>query len=84
MLSFDLSDDSKHLSGEVIVSVDMAVKNARRFKNDLRNEVALCVVHGILHLLGYDDHHPHDIKRMRKKEQEILLRLGNKILNITA
>ena len=35
-------------------------------------EVLLYTVHGVLHLLGYDDHTPEDTKRMRAKETEII------------
>ena len=83
VLSFDLGGGvSKVLIGEIIISVDMAVKNAKVFDNDLNHEIVLYIIHGILHLLGYDDHKPTDIKRMRVKEKEILQHLAGKINHI--
>ena len=83
VLSFDLRENKKDiLIGEIIISIEMAIKNAQSFGNDLNNELALYIVHGILHLLGFDDHRPSDIKRMRKKEQQLLKHLGRRINGI--
>ena len=83
VLSFDLRAASEHrkqiIIGEIIISVEMAVRNAKIYNNDLRNEIALYIVHGILHLLGYDDHRSRDIKRMRSREKGILRHLGKQI-----
>ena len=40
------------------------------------DEVALYAIHGILHLLGYDDHDDADARRMHDRENEILTRIG--------
>ena len=61
---------------KIFISTETAARNARRFNTSLDDEVTLYLIHGILHLLGFDDHAPKDIARMRRKEQEIL-----KILN---
>jgi len=79
VLAFDLSTDElsskkskASLTGEIIISVEAAVKNAKLYHATLKAEITLYVIHGILHLLGYDDHSSSDIKRMRAKEQELL------------
>jgi probable rRNA maturation factor len=64
--------DKKHIEGEIIISTATALRNARLYKTAVDRELALYVVHGILHLLGYDDHRSSDIRRMRRKEQELL------------
>ena len=58
--------------GEIIICPAAAARNAKRFGNSVEWEMMLYVVHGILHLCGYDDHKPADIQRMRKKEKEVL------------
>ena len=58
--------------GEIIVCPSVAVANAKTYGNAVNKELTLYVVHGILHLAGYDDHVPEDILRMRKKEQELI------------
>jgi len=58
--------------GEIVICPAVASRNAKRYGNTLEDEITLCVVHGILHLCGYDDRSPQDVKRMRRKETEIL------------
>lgn len=74
VLSFELHDESirKGFTGEVIISVDRAFENSKIFGTDPKDELVLYVIHGILHLFGYDDMSPKDRVRMRRKESEIL------------
>jgi probable rRNA maturation factor len=58
--------------GDVVISLDTARKNAKKYKNTLREELCLYVIHGILHLLGYDDTRVANKKKMRKREHDIL------------
>lgn len=59
------------LDGEIVISAEMAASNARKFATSLRKEIVLYLVHGILHLSGYNDHSPREIKRMRGREQKL-------------
>ena len=81
VVAFDLSDKelsrtrrlkTRRVEGEIYVSAVTARRNAARFKARPAQELTLYIVHGILHLLGYDDHSAKDKKVMREKEQEIL------------
>lgn len=76
VLSFDFSRHSDP-AGEIIISTDTAIKNAKIYKTTPQREILLYVVHGILHLLGYDDHSDSDIRKMRRKE-ELLMSLISK------
>jgi len=58
--------------GDVIISTDAVKKNAHIYKTTQNKELILYVIHGILHLLGYDDHSVRDIDKMRKKEEQLL------------
>ena len=58
--------------GEIFIGVETAVRNARRFKNDLGSELQLYIVHGLLHLHGFDDEDETNTKRMRWAEKKIL------------
>ena len=60
--------------GEIIICPAVAARNAEHYGNTVGKELALYVVHGILHLAGYDDRTPQGIQRMRAKEQELLER----------
>lgn len=78
VLAFDARDGIKRvaakepLAGDIIISADAARANAQKYGVPLTRELALYVIHGILHLLGYDDHAPRDVQRMRRKEQQLL------------
>ncbi len=61
--------------GEIVICPAAAARNAKRYRNTLERELILCVVHGILHLCGYDDRSSEDVKRIRQKETEILKRI---------
>jgi probable rRNA maturation factor len=60
--------------GEVVISVDRARVQARRYGHALRPEVALLLVHGILHLRGFDDYRPRDRATMQARADAILAR----------
>ena len=64
--------------GDVVISLQTADRQARENGWPLEQEVALLLIHGILHLLNYDHQSKADSKRMREKEAAILVELGFK------
>ena len=60
------------LLGDVVISVETAKREAKKRKNLFQKELDLYLVHGILHLLGYDDVTSSDKKKMRSMEDKIL------------
>ena len=58
--------------GDLVISVETASHQAKRYKHSLDKEIALLIVHGILHLLGYDHVKKKDKEKMRKEEKKIL------------
>ncbi len=71
VLSFDYG--AGH--GELIISVARAVAQARQYRTTPSRELALYVIHGILHLQGYDDLTPGKRRQMRAAERRLLRRL---------
>ena len=65
---------SRHseILGDVVISTQTAKREAARRKEPIQKELDLYLVHGILHLLGYDDEKPGNRKKMRAKERELL------------
>ncbi len=61
--------------GEIVISTDTCQRQARVYKTDFQRELMLYVVHGILHLSGFDDHTSADTRRMRIREKAIMGRL---------
>lgn len=58
--------------GDVVISYDTAVRNSQRFSVTVEGEIRRLVVHGILHLLGFDHAEKRQRETMRGKESEIL------------
>ena len=71
VLSF-LWESHERLEGEVIVSADTATANAAEYHWPPQDEVLLYIIHGTLHLVGYDDHSPGDRETMRNREADYL------------
>ena len=69
VLTFDLSD-KKNLLADIVVSTNAAIQNAKSFKTTPFYELNLYVIHGILHLLGYDDCTQKQRQLMHRKERE--------------
>jgi probable rRNA maturation factor len=77
VISFALSEPGEpDLSGELVVSAEMAATTARQAGVDPWDELALYLVHGLLHLCGHDDRSPEQCEAMRGREREILARAG--------
>ena len=65
--------------GDIFVSVETARRNAREFGNSLMSEIKLYIVHGLLHLHGFDDRQPADLRRMKNTQEKILRGMGVQI-----
>ena len=76
VISFDLGEEGEGPVGELYVSVDRARSIAEQRCVSLARELTLYVVHGVLHLCGYDDHEDEDRKEMRQAENEVMKVLG--------
>ncbi len=62
--------------GELLVCIDHARAQAASYGNAFEHELALYLVHGALHLMGYDDHDPVELVRMKASEARVLKQLG--------
>jgi probable rRNA maturation factor len=58
--------------GEIFISVETARRNARAFGNSLMSELKLYIVHGLLHLHGFDDRTRSAAKKMKAEQEKIL------------
>ena len=78
VLTFPLELDSRGrpTSGEVVVCVPEAVRQARRHGTRVPDELLLYALHGLLHLCGFDDRTEADFSAMHAQEDSILSRLG--------
>jgi probable rRNA maturation factor len=77
VITFPLSErNDPELAGELIISAETALDSARERGIDPGDELALYIVHGLLHLCGYDDTTDAERARMRDRERRSLDRAG--------
>mgnify|MGYP005863970307 CR=1 FL=1 len=76
VLSFPLEVGNNHIEGEIVVCAETAARQGPRFGRPPEHELILYVVHGALHLAGYDDVAARDRSVMRQRQDEYLARLG--------
>ena len=89
VLAFDYAEvpRRKALCGEVFICVDEAKIQARRFQTTWQRELVRYLVHGVLHLRGYDDHRATSRRKMKREENRLLKALAGmyafSALNVT-
>ena len=68
--------DVEDVLGDLIISIPKVEEQATEYGHSFERELAYMVVHGFYHLMGYDHMEENDKKEMRKKEDEVLNKLG--------
>ncbi len=71
IITFNYSDVVKQIDGEIFISIEDALTNSKKFKVTLSDELVRLVIHGVLHLLGYNDHTISDKKIMKQLENKL-------------
>lgn len=73
IITFDYSEGGT-ISGDLFISVDTVRSNAEYYSADFKDELDRVIVHGVLHLIGYDDHTDEQTAEMRARENHYLER----------
>lgn len=76
VLAFPYGIEEDHIEGEVVINADEAMRQAERRSHGPEDELLLYAVHGVLHLLGYDDADVEQTKRMHERELSVLAAWG--------
>ncbi len=78
VLTFELDHDShgRVISGEVVICVPEARRQAKKRRSPVERELLLYALHGMLHLIGFDDRTDAGYRNMHEKEDEVLTELG--------
>lgn len=71
-ISFDQSSEASVIEGDIFISIDRVRENAKELTIAFNKELALAIIHGVLHLIGYNDKNPSEIEEMQKKEEACL------------
>jgi probable rRNA maturation factor len=73
IITFDNSEDQTTLEGDIFVSIERVKENSLTLNTVFDEELKRVIVHGLLHLCGYDDHSLEDKAEMRRLESEYIL-----------
>lgn len=76
IITFDNSEVEDMIEGDIFVSVDRIAENAKKFEVDFETELTRVMAHGVLHLCGYLDKKPADVKLMREMEDKYIGKYG--------
>ena len=72
VIAFDFSEDKENFEGEIYISIKDVKENAKLFEQSFDNEFKRVVIHGALHLVGYNDIEDKDTLRMKNMENKYL------------
>jgi len=72
VITFNYSKNRKEIDGEILISIDDAMLNAKKFKSTPGQEFTRLVIHGMLHLLKFDDKDVISKKIMKKEENKLI------------
>ncbi len=82
IITFNYSGKNDTLSGEIFISITDAADNANKYNVSQDNEILRLIIHGILHLLGFDDLKKDDKRLMKAQENELVNKLNDLGKNI--
>ena len=71
IITFNYSGSNDFLEGEIFISISEAIANSLKYDVHLGSEIVRLIVHGILHLVGYDDKESKDKRKMKKEENRL-------------
>ena len=80
VITFNLSDGQKDLDAEIYFSWERVCDNANIYNDTVNNEFKRVIIHGCLHLVGFNNSEENEIKEMRKKEKEYLNKFTKDII----
>jgi rRNA maturation RNase YbeY len=80
VMTFNVGSD-KAIEGEIYISGERAEDNAQRYDASFESEICRLIIHGCLHLAGYEDNIKSKRQRMKKKEEDFLSIISKKFLN---
>ena len=72
IVTFDNSEKANEISGDIFISYERVIENAVKLSELLEYEISRVTIHGILHLMGYNDSNSKEIEEMRNKEDQYI------------
>ncbi|MEM6642793.1 MAG: rRNA maturation RNase YbeY [Bacteroidota bacterium] len=84
IITFDNSEESQKIEAEIYISIQRVEENATNFNVSFDQELSRVIAHGLLHLLGFQDHTAEDKRLMRQKEEQCLSLLSKDVSRETS
>jgi len=81
IITFDNSDFENEISGDIFISYERVIENAKKLSVYIDKEMSRVVIHGVLHLIGYNDSKIKEIAEMREKEDYYIAQKSFRIIN---
>lgn len=72
IITFDNSDEPGTIEGDIFISIERVRENSQSFQKSFTEELYRVIIHGVLHLIGYNDKTPEEQHAMREKEESSL------------
>jgi probable rRNA maturation factor len=82
IITFNYSGENHTLDGEIFISLDDASFYANKYGVELHNEILRLIIHGLLHLLGYDDKEVKEKRKMKRVENKLVSKFFNSLTNL--
>ncbi len=76
IITFDQTENAENIEGDIFISIERVKENANHYKIPLEEELHRVMIHGLWHLLGYNDHTPEEKGQMRSLENQALQTLS--------
>jgi probable rRNA maturation factor len=80
VITFNYSKRKNEIDGEILISYEEARINSKRYKTIFKNEIKRLVIHGVLHLLNYNDNNTENRTIMKKTENKLINRYNFTLL----
>ena len=80
VISFNLEDDGDLIDGEIYISMDRIIDNANQFNCNANEELTRIIIHGALHLIGYNDENTDQKKTMTNLENFYMSKCSESII----
>ena len=81
VIAFNLSEEKDCIEGEIYISIDDVKENAKIYSESFENEFKRVIIHGGLHLMGFDDSTEHEKQTMKNLENIFLNKFKESIIN---
>ena len=83
VIAFNLEEEDDKIDGEVYISIDDVIDNAKIYEKSFNDEFKRVLVHGLLHLTGYNDDTVEQKENMKRLEDKYILLIKKEIISIS-